>query len=95
MKACVWSICEALHRRRLCLLYTTATPFAPAHVAYMAACVLALDYAHDAWFYWTHRLLHHSWFYRHVHYIHHKCGAAAPHALPSALLLRRVERALP
>lgn len=41
-------------------------------VLYMLACIVALDYAHDAWFYWTHRVLHWGPLYRHVHYIHHK-----------------------
>ena len=34
---------------------------------------MLLDYLHDAWFYWTHRLLHQKWMYRYVHYIHHRC----------------------
>ena len=27
--------------------------------------------AHDAWFYWTHRLFHRPWWFRHVHAVHH------------------------
>jgi len=34
--------------------------------------VLALDLLHDAWFYWTHRLLHTKSLYRSVHYVHHQ-----------------------
>ena len=34
--------------------------------------VLALDLLHDAWFYWTHRLLHTTSLYRSVHYKHHQ-----------------------
>lgn len=41
-------------------------------VAYLLLCVVALDYLHDSWFYWTHRLLHWRPIYKHVHYIHHK-----------------------
>ncbi len=39
---------------------------------YVALCVSALDYLHDAWFYWSHRVLHLGPLYRNVHYIHHK-----------------------
>ena len=38
----------------------------------MVLTVVALDYLHDAWFYWTHRLLHWKPLYRHVHYLHHR-----------------------
>lgn len=34
--------------------------------------IIVLDYVHDAWFYWTHRLLHWRPLYKHVHYMHHK-----------------------
>lgn len=44
----------------------------PLQVLYMLACIVVLDYLHDAWFYWTHRMLHWGPLYRHVHYIHHK-----------------------
>lgn len=37
--------------------------------------ILALILLHDAWFYWTHRLLHLPWFYKHVHSVHHKSKA--------------------
>jgi sterol desaturase/sphingolipid hydroxylase (fatty acid hydroxylase superfamily) len=63
-----------MHRHKISWLYTSKQPFTPAHIAYMAFCVVLLDYAHDAWFYWTHRLLHQGWLYRHVHCVHHKCG---------------------
>lgn len=38
---------------------------------YMLLTVVALDYLHDAWFYWTHRLLHWRPLYVHVHAPHH------------------------
>ena len=44
-------------------------------VLYMLATVVSLDYLHDAWFYWTHRLLHWQPLYRKVHYIHHECAS--------------------
>lgn len=40
---------------------------------YIVLTIVALDYLHDAWFYWTHRLLHWKLLYRHVHYLHHRC----------------------
>ena len=39
---------------------------------YMVLTVVMLDYLHDAWFYWTHRLLHWKPLYRHVHHLHHR-----------------------
>jgi hypothetical protein len=66
-----------MHRRNIGLLYDDKQPWTPQHMVYMAFCVLVLDVAHDAWFYWTHRLLHQRWVYRHVHYIHHKCALGA------------------
>ena len=35
---------------------------------------------HDAWFYWTHRLLHHRWWFRHVHRVHHLSTNPTPWA---------------
>ncbi len=43
-----------------------------AQVVYCLLVVAFLDFVHDAWFYWTHRLLHWGPMYRHVHYVHHK-----------------------
>jgi len=40
----------------------------------MLATAVSLDYLHDAWFYWTHRLLHWQPLYRSVHRIHHECA---------------------
>lgn len=39
---------------------------------YILLTIVALDYLHDTWFYWTHRLLHWKPLYRHVHYLHHR-----------------------
>ena len=39
---------------------------------YMLLTVVALDYLHDAWFYWTHRMLHWKPLYMAVHLPHHK-----------------------
>lgn len=35
---------------------------------------------HDAYFYWTHRLLHTRWWYRHVHEVHHRSIQPSPWA---------------
>lgn len=39
---------------------------------YFAVVIVALDYLHDSWFYWTHRLLHWRPLYMHVHLMHHR-----------------------
>ena len=36
--------------------------------------------AHDAYFYWTHRLLHHRWWFRRVHAAHHVSTHPTPWA---------------
>lgn len=67
----MWTAVEELHRRGRSLLY--AGPIAtPAAVAYALLTVAALDVLHDAWFYWTHRLLHWGPVYSRVHYMHHR-----------------------
>lgn len=35
---------------------------------------------HDAWFYWTHRLMHHPKIFRHVHLVHHRSTNPSPWA---------------
>lgn len=74
----MWTICERMHARGVSLLYTGGPVFTLQHALYMALCVLVLDYAHDSWFYWTHRLLHWKPLYRNVHYVHHRCAPPAP-----------------
>ncbi|GIL77889.1 hypothetical protein Vretimale_6578 [Volvox reticuliferus] len=74
VKAVVWAIVEELHRRDLGLTYGGQVS-SLAEVSYCCLCVALLDYLHDTWFYWTHRLLHWGPLYRHVHYIHHKSKA--------------------
>ena len=44
-----------------------------AQVVYMVGTLVALDYLHDTWFYWTHRALHWRPLYTHIHYMHHQC----------------------
>lgn len=40
--------------------------------------LLTLILAHDAWFYWTHRLIHHPRLFRHIHRTHHKSNNPSP-----------------
>eukprot|EP00892_Ulva_mutabilis_P002763 jgi/Ulvmu1/12488/UM009_0141.1 len=75
IKAAVWTACEWLHSTGWSQFYSSQQPASMLHILYMTACVLIMDYMHDAWFYWTHRLLHWRPLYRHVHYVHHKSTA--------------------
>jgi Delta7-sterol 5-desaturase len=36
--------------------------------------------AHDAWFYWTHRLLHRPWWFARIHSVHHQSVHPTPWA---------------
>ena len=45
---------------------------------YFAFSVIALIVLHDAWFYWTHRLIHHPRLFRRVHRTHHKSHNPSP-----------------
>lgn len=40
--------------------------------------VVLLIVLHDAWFYWTHRLIHHRRLFRRLHRVHHKSGNPSP-----------------
>ena len=71
VKAGVWTLVEELHRRGYGLMYSGRVG-GWRGVAYLLACVVALDYLHDTWFYWTHRLLHTRPLYARVHALHHR-----------------------
>jgi sterol desaturase/sphingolipid hydroxylase (fatty acid hydroxylase superfamily)/uncharacterized protein (DUF2147 family) len=45
---------------------------------YFALNVAVLIFAHDAWFYWTHRLIHHPKLFRRAHGLHHKSRNPSP-----------------
>lgn len=77
VKAGVWTLVEQLHASGRSKLYTGWPPTAQ-QAAYMLFTIVALDYLHDAWFYWTHRLLHWKPLYRHVHAVHHESTAPTP-----------------
>ncbi len=46
--------------------------------AYLIFSVLALIVLHDAWFYWTHRLIHRPKLFRRFHRVHHKSYNPSP-----------------
>ncbi len=46
--------------------------------AYFAFNLTALIVLHDAWFYWTHRLIHHPRLFRRAHRTHHKSHNPSP-----------------
>lgn len=71
VKAAAWTVVEKLYASGRGFLY--AGPITtPAGAAYAVLTIIALDYLHDAWFYWTHRMLHWKVLYKHVHYMHHR-----------------------
>lgn len=47
---------------------------------YFCFSVVALILTHDAWFYWTHRLMHWKPIFRHVHRVHHLSRNPTPWA---------------
>lgn len=71
IKAGAWTVAEKMHASRIGLLYSGPVTTWPG-ICYLVMTIFALDYLHDSWFYWTHRLLHWAPIYRHVHYIHHR-----------------------
>lgn len=48
--------------------------------AWMFASFALMILLHDAWFYWTHRLMHHPKIFRHVHLVHHRSTNPSPWA---------------
>jgi Delta7-sterol 5-desaturase len=46
--------------------------------AYLFASVFLVIVLHDAWFYWTHRLMHHRRVFRWAHQLHHRSLAPTP-----------------
>jgi len=52
-------------------------------IAYLVFSIILFIVVHDAYFYWTHRLMHHKALYRHVHLIHHKSINPTPWAVYS------------
>lgn len=46
--------------------------------AYLAISIAGLAIFHDAYFYWTHRLIHHPKLFKHVHAVHHRSVNPTP-----------------
>lgn len=59
------------------LLYTDVNRYGWGYLLLSTAAAIVL---HDAWFYWTHRLMHHPWLYHRVHRIHHLSTDPTPWA---------------
>ncbi|MFY0628031.1 MAG: sterol desaturase family protein [Reichenbachiella sp.] len=49
-------------------------------IAYFIGSIIAMILLHDAYFYWTHRLMHVKWIYPAVHKFHHKSLNPSPWA---------------
>jgi sterol desaturase/sphingolipid hydroxylase (fatty acid hydroxylase superfamily) len=61
---------------------------------YARVSLIVLVVAHDGWFYWTHRLLHHRWVFRWAHRTHHRSVAPTPWAAYSFAAAEAVVQAL-
>jgi lathosterol oxidase len=69
-------------------VYTGAQPFG---IPYLLASTVAIVVAHDAYFYWTHRLMHHRRLFFRFHRTHHKSVTPTAYAcyafdVPEAIL---------
>jgi Delta7-sterol 5-desaturase len=69
-------------------IYTDFSVAGPIHALLMLGLMLV---AHDAYFYWTHRLMHQPLFFRRFHLVHHRSVAPTPWAayafsVPEALV---------
>jgi sterol desaturase/sphingolipid hydroxylase (fatty acid hydroxylase superfamily) len=71
----VWELCHGMRmetwRENLPVMLSTC-PHLYLQVLYIVLAIVLLDYLHDTWFYFTHRLLHWRPLYRYVHCIHHR-----------------------
>ena len=73
-------------------VFTIYTDFDTAGIGYLAISVAAIIVAHDAYFYWTHRLMHHPRLFRFFHRTHHRSITPTPFAayafdVPEAMLM--------
>ncbi len=63
-------------------------------IAYLIFSILLFIVAHDTYFYWSHRLMHHKKIYPYVHLIHHKSYNPTPWATFSFHPLEAVAQVL-
>ena len=73
-------------------LFTVHPGVQPLGMAYLLASIAAIVVAHDTYFYWLHRLMHHRLFFRRFHRTHHKSLTPTVYACyaldtPEAVLL--------
>ena len=73
-------------------VFTLYPDFETAGIGYLAISLAAIIVAHDAYFYWTHRLMHHPRLFRYFHRTHHRSVTPTPFAayafdIPEALLM--------
>ncbi len=73
-------------------VYTVYMDFETAGIGYLAISLAAIIVAHDAYFYWTHRLMHHPRLFHFFHRTHHRSVTPTPFAayafsVPEALLM--------
>ncbi|QDA62040.1 sterol desaturase family protein [Hymenobacter jejuensis] len=79
--ACIFSLLGVVVYWLFTHGYTTLyTDIALQGWAYFGASFLLVLVFHDAYFYWSHRLLHTRWLYRHVHIVHHHSTNPTPWA---------------
>lgn len=78
VKAGIWTLVEYMHFYKQQYPSRTISNMVQLHngsgcsLLGIATTVFILDVLHDAWFYWTHRLLHSKFLYRWVHKMHHE-----------------------
>jgi len=63
------------HASGLMPIYATVSDFG---WPYLLASLVLIIVAHDAWFYWMHRLIHHRRLFRLMHRTHHRSHAPTP-----------------
>lgn len=63
-------------------------------VAYFILSFAMVFVAHDAWFYWTHRMMHHKKLFKHMHVTHHLSRVPTPFTAFSFDPLEAVSHAL-
>jgi Delta7-sterol 5-desaturase len=73
-------------------IFTIYPDFDKAGIGYLVISVIAVIIVHDAYFYWTHRMMHHPRLYPYFHRTHHRSVTPTPFAayafdIPEALVM--------